>query len=70
MKFFKRSTALQTDSAMTLTQASVDCLVRIEVVARETNPYKWAISQLIGMSLFAYVVALAVFQIGFLLGFQ
>ncbi|MFC4993467.1 ferrous iron transport protein B [Rubritalea tangerina] len=48
---------------------ALQCLPTSAVVARETNSYKWAIGQLAGMSLFAYLAALAVFQIGSLLGF-
>ena len=48
---------------------ALQCLPTSAVVARETNSYKWAGAQLVGMSLFAYFAALAVFQIGSLLGF-
>ena len=48
---------------------ALQCLPTSAVVARETNSYKWAVGQLVGMSLFAYIAALAVFQIGTLLGF-
>ena len=48
---------------------ALQCLPTTAVVARETNSYKWAVAQLVGMSLFAYLAALAVFQIGTLLGF-
>ncbi len=40
------------------------------VVMRELNSKKGAIYQLVGMSAFAYVAALSVFQIGKLLGFE
>lgn len=49
---------------------ALQCLPTSAVVARETNSYKWAACQLVGMSLFAYLTALAVFQIGTLMGFQ
>ncbi len=48
---------------------ALQCLPTTAVVARETNSYKWAVAQLFGMSLFAYLAALAVFQTGTLLGF-
>lgn len=48
---------------------ALQCLPTTAVVARETNSWKWAIGQLLGMSLFAYIAAFAVFQIGSLLGF-
>lgn len=43
---------------------ALQCLPTTAVVARETNSYKWAIGQLVGMSAFAYVAALVVFQVG------
>ena len=49
---------------------ALQCLPTSAVVARETNSYKWAVGQFVGMSLFAYLFALAVFQIGSLLGFS
>ena len=49
---------------------ALQCLPTTVVVMRELNSKKWAIYQLIGMSAFAYVAALSVFQIGKLLGFQ
>ncbi|MFC5050199.1 ferrous iron transport protein B [Rubritalea spongiae] len=49
---------------------ALQCLPTSAVVARETNSWKWAVAQLGGMSLFAYLAALAVFQIGTLLGFS
>ena len=49
---------------------ALQCLPTSAVVARETNSWKWAVGQLFGMSLFAYLAALAVFQIGCLLGYS
>jgi ferrous iron transport protein B len=49
---------------------ALQCLPTSAVVARETNSWKWALGQLGGMSLFAYLAALAVFQIGTLLGYS
>jgi ferrous iron transport protein B len=49
---------------------ALQCLPTTVVVMRELNSKKWAIYQLVGMSGFAYVAALSVFQIGKLLGFQ
>jgi len=49
---------------------ALQCLPTTVVVMRELNSKKWAIFQLVGMSGFAYVAALSVFQIGKLLGFQ
>lgn len=49
---------------------ALQCLPTTVVVMRELNSKKWAIYQLVGMSGFAYIAALSVFQIGKLLGFQ
>jgi ferrous iron transport protein B len=35
----------------------------LAIVKRETNSWKWPILQLVVMSVFAYLVALAAFQI-------
>ena len=43
---------------------ALQCLPTTAVVKRETNSWKWALAQLGGMTLFAYLAALAVFQIG------
>lgn len=43
---------------------ALQCLPTTAVVKRETNSWKWALGQLGGMTLFAYLAALAVFQIG------
>jgi len=49
---------------------ALQCLPTTAVVKRETGSWKWALGQLGAMSLFAYLAALAVFQIGKLLGFS
>ena len=49
---------------------ALQCLPTTVVVMRELNSKKWAIYQLLGMSAFAYIAALFVFQIGKLLGFE
>ena len=49
---------------------ALQCLPTPAVVKRETGSWKWALGQLGAMSLFAYLAALAVFQIGKLLGFS
>ncbi|MDG1671618.1 MAG: hypothetical protein P8H96_12185, partial [Akkermansiaceae bacterium] len=40
------------------------------VVKRETGSWKWALGQLGGMTAFAYLSALAVYQIGKLIGYS
>lgn len=42
---------------------ALQCLPTTAVVGRETKSWKWAIGQLAGMSLFAYLAALLTFQI-------
>ncbi len=49
---------------------ALQCLPTTVVVMRELNSKKWGLYQLIGMSAFAYIAALGVFQIGKLLGFE
>ncbi len=48
---------------------ALQCLPTTAVVAKETGSWKWAISQFVFMSGFAYVASLLVFQTGKLLGF-
>ncbi|MGJ8697955.1 MAG: ferrous iron transport protein B [Verrucomicrobiaceae bacterium] len=43
---------------------ALQCLPTTAVVRRETDSWKWALGQLGGMTLFAYLAALLVFQIG------
>jgi ferrous iron transport protein B len=42
---------------------ALQCLSTVAIVKRETNSWKWPMLQLVSMSGFAYLVALAVFQI-------
>ena len=42
---------------------ALQCLPTTAVVGRETKSWKWAVGQLVGMSLFAYLAALITFQI-------
>lgn len=42
---------------------ALQCLPTTAVVGRETKSWKWALGQLAGMSLFAYLAALVTFQI-------
>lgn len=48
---------------------ALQCLPTSAVVAREAGSWKWALAQFAFMSAFAYLAALAVYQIGGLLGF-
>jgi ferrous iron transport protein B len=47
---------------------ALQCLPTTVVVRRETGSWKWALGQLFGMTLFAYLAALLVYQVGKLLG--
>lgn len=49
---------------------ALQCLPTTVVVRRETGSWKWAIAQLVGMTLFAYLAALLVYQSGKLLGYS
>ena len=41
---------------------AMQCMGTLAVVKRETNSWKWPISQLVFMSLFAYIVAFIAYQ--------
>jgi len=41
---------------------AMQCVSTLAVVKRETNSWKWPLGQLVFMSLFAYIVALAAYQ--------
>jgi len=49
---------------------ALQCLPTTVVVRRETGSWKWALGQLTGMTLFAYLAALLVYQGGKLLGYS
>ncbi len=49
---------------------ALQCLPTTVVVRRETGSWKWAIGQLLGMTLFAYLAALLVYQVGRSLGYS
>jgi ferrous iron transport protein B len=47
---------------------SAPCMATIAVTRRESNSWRWALFQLGGMTLLAYVLTLIVYQVGLLLG--
>ena len=49
---------------------ALQCFPTTVVVMRETSSWKWATGQLVGMSGFAYVAALLVYQVGLMLGYS
>jgi ferrous iron transport protein B len=48
---------------------AMQCMATVAVVKRETNSWKWALFQIGYMTGFAYLLSIAVFQGGRLLGF-
>ena len=49
---------------------ALQCLPTTVIVRRETGSWKWALGQLTGMTIFAYLAALLVYQIGKFLGYS
>ena len=47
---------------------SAPCMATIAVTKRESNSWGWALFQLVGLTVLAYVVTLVVYQLGTLLG--
>ena len=45
---------------------TMPCIATVAVVKRETNSWKWMFFQMIGLTLLAYLITLAVYQIGLL----
>lgn len=61
---FSRSYSLATVlSLLVFYVFALQCLPTSAVVAREASSWKWAVGQLVGMSLFAYLAAFFTFQI-------
>ncbi|HSP11685.1 MAG TPA: ferrous iron transport protein B [Salegentibacter sp.] len=42
---------------------AMQCMSTLAIVKRETNTWKWPLFQLVGMSVFAYIIAFAAFQL-------
>ncbi|NLZ62448.1 MAG: hypothetical protein GX902_01450 [Lentisphaerae bacterium] len=47
---------------------SAPCMATIAVTKRESNSWKWALFQLGGLTVLAYIITLLVYQIGSALG--
>ena len=45
------------------------CMSTVAVVRRETRSWRWPIFMFLSMTIFAYVAAVLVYQVGLLLGF-
>ena len=59
-------TPLQGFCIMLFCLITMPCIATVAVVKRETNSWKWMIFQMIGLTLLAYLITLAVYQIGLL----
>ena len=55
-------------SVMLFALISAPCMATIAITKRESNSWRWALFQLGGLTVLAYVVTVAVYQIGKLLG--
>ena len=62
-------TPLQALSIMLFCLISVPCMVTVVTTWKETGSWKWPALQVVGLTVLAYVLALAVYQAGGLLGF-
>jgi ferrous iron transport protein B len=58
---------LQAFCIMLFMLISTPCVATIAITKKETNSWRWAILQLLGLLFLAYVITLAVYQIGLLL---
>ena len=56
-------------SIMLFALISAPCMATIAVTKRETNSWGWALGQLAGLTIAAYIVSLLVYQIGKLAGY-
>lgn len=59
-------TPLQGFCIMLFCLITMPCIATVAVVRRETNSWKWMFFQMIGLTLLAYLITLAVYQIGLL----
>ena len=46
------------------------CMSTIAVVRRETRSWRWPIFMFLSMTIFAYIAAVTVYQLGLLLGYR
>jgi ferrous iron transport protein B len=59
---------LQAFCIMIFCLISAPCMATIAVTKRESNSWKWALFQLVGLTVLAYGITLAIYQIGTLAG--
>jgi len=57
-------TPLQAFCIMLFCLISVPCMVTVATTWRESGSWKWPVLQLVGLTLLAYLITFAVYQIG------
>lgn len=57
-------TALQAFCIMLFCLISVPCMVTVATTWKESGSWKWAALQIVGLTLLAYIITLAVYQVG------
>jgi ferrous iron transport protein B len=62
-------TKLQAVSILLFCLISAPCMVTIAATRRESGSWKWALFQLAGLTLLAWIVSFAVYQGGLMAGF-
>ncbi|MFZ5980364.1 MAG: ferrous iron transport protein B [Candidatus Zixiibacteriota bacterium] len=67
-KLRRTYTPLVAFCVMLFTLISTPCMATVAVTKRESNSWKWALLQLSGLTVLAFVLTVLVFQIGHLLG--
>jgi len=67
-KLRKRYTPLIAFCVMLFTLISTPCMATVAVTRRESNSWKWAMLQLVGLTALAFIVTALVFQVGRFLG--
>lgn len=67
-KLQQNYTMLQAFCIMLFCLISTPCMATVAVTKRESNSWKWALFQLSGLTILAYVITVAVYQIGSLAG--
>jgi ferrous iron transport protein B len=61
-------TPLQGFCIMLFCLISLPCMATVAVTRRESNSWKWALLQVGGLTMLAYVLTLVVYQVGMLAG--
>jgi ferrous iron transport protein B len=66
-KLHANYTPLQGFCVMLFCLISAPCMATIAITRRESNSWRWALLQLIGLTVLAWIVTVAVYQVGSLL---